>query len=262
MLQLRKAVSLDSIKLPFREALPVIASMGAEGIEINARTGIRPNEMTRTGVRQIRKWLDDYRLKVACVYFPTRRGYGDPNDLEQRLDGTRAAMKFASDLGCNVVSNRIGKLPDESDFESWSVLVSALHDLGNFSLRSGAWLAARSGVNSGEELSKLFERLPNGALQVDFDPAELMIYGFNTVEVMKAIGQYVSHFRARDAVKDLRGGPALEVQLGRGTIEFGELFAILEEHQYQGFVTLERTGEGNLINECSQGLEYLDNLFR
>ncbi|MFO0264304.1 MAG: TIM barrel protein, partial [Planctomycetota bacterium] len=99
MLELKKAVSLESLRLPFRAALEAAAGIGAQAVEINARTMLRPQELSRTGVRQIRKWLDDFRLKVAAISYPTRRSLGDPNDLDRRLDGIRAAMGMANDLG-------------------------------------------------------------------------------------------------------------------------------------------------------------------
>jgi sugar phosphate isomerase/epimerase len=261
LLKLKKSIALDSLKLPFRDAIETAARMGAEGIEINARTGLRPQDLSRTGIRQIKKWLDDYRLRVACVQYPTRRGYGDLNELERRLEGTRAAMTLANDLGCRVVSNRLGRMPDDDDTDAWSVLRGALEELGRFSLKSGAWLAMRTGRNGPKALQALFEALPDGSLFVDFDPAELMIYGHDPVATLKAVVTRVVHFRARDAVQDLKGGPAFEVQLGRGTVDFPELLAILEESNYSGFITIDRSGDGNLISDCALGLEYLENLF-
>lgn len=260
MLELRKAVSLESLRLPFRAALEAAAGIGAGAVEINARTMLRPQELSRTGVRQIRKWLEDFRLKVAAISYPTRRSLGDPNDLDRRLDGVRAAMDLAHDLGCRVVSNQMGRIPEED--ERRGTLVAALSDLAAHSLRAGAWLAVRTGADSGERLEELLKQLPHEAVGVDFDPAELILYGHSPTEAMRALAARVTHFRARDGVRDLALGRGVEVQLGRGSVDFPQLLALLEEQGYQGYLTVERREtSGNALAECGQALEFLDNLF-
>ena len=63
--------------MPFKQALATAAEIGAEAVEINARSDLKPGELSRTGVRHLRKMLADLNLKVAAVNFPTRRGYDD-----------------------------------------------------------------------------------------------------------------------------------------------------------------------------------------
>ncbi|MEZ6093607.1 MAG: sugar phosphate isomerase/epimerase [Pirellulaceae bacterium] len=262
MLQLRKSISLESLQLPFKNALERAASIGAEGIELNARTTLKPQDLSRTGVRQIRKWLGDYNLVVSCISYPTRRGLHDENQLERRLEGIKSAMKMAGELGCSVVSNNlVSRSLSEGDPE-WSTLLTTVQDLANFSFKAGVWLAARTGKLNSEPLQQLLCSLPNGSIQIDFDPAELLIYQQSPVETMKNAASHVSHFRARDAVRDLSGGPTLPVQIGRGTVDFHELFGLLEEHHYRGFVTVEQSSRERYTSECEQAFSYLDELFR
>lgn len=260
MLELKRGISLESLRLPFRPALEAAAQLGAQAVEINARTMLRPQDLSRTGVRQVRKWLDDFRLKVAAVSYPTRRSLGDPNDLERRLDGVRAAMAMAHELGCPVVSNQLGRIPEDEDLRG--TLVAALSDLAAYSLKAGAWLAIRTGADDGTRLEELLKQLPHEAVGVDFDPAELLLHGHSPVETMRAVAARVSHFRARDGVRDLALGRGVEVQLGRGSVDFPQLLALLEEQAYQGYLTVERReSSGNALLECGQALEYLGNLF-
>lgn len=260
MLQLKKSVRLQSLRLPFRQALTVASQLGAEGIEINARHELKPAELSRTGVRHLKKLLGDLNLKVAAVHFPTRRGYADPSDLDRRLEATRAAMAMAYDLGCNVVTNRIGQIPSPED-ESWSTLVAALTDLGNSSQKSGAWLAAQTGFDEPDAIRRLLDALPPLAIGIDFDPAQMIIGRQDATEAMKQLAASVLHFRARDAVHDLAVGHGLEVQLGRGSVDLPPLLAMLEEQNYNGFITVERDAESDAVQQCGQAIEYLVNLF-
>lgn len=260
MLRLRKSVRLESFGLPFRPALETAARIGAEGVEINARTAVRPHELSRTGVRQIRKLLSDFRLKVACVWIPTRRGYANSEGLDRRLDATRGAMSMAYDLGCNVVSNYIGEIPAEDSPER-IVLIQALEDLGRHGQRVGAIFAARTGDNSGESLAGLMGSLGDGALHVDFDPAELAFSGHAVLPCLEQLANHVVHFRARDFVRDLSRRETVNEQLGRGTLDLTAVLSVLESHGYGGYIAVQRQPGPSTARILAEELEYLTNIF-
>lgn len=261
MLQLKKGIRLESLRLPFKKALAVAAEMSADGVEINARSEIKPAELSRTGVRHLKKMLADLNLSVAAIHFPTRRGYDEVDDLDRRIDATKNAMTMAYDLGCNVVTNRIGRIAEEATDERRSVMVQALTDLGVYSQKSGAWLAAQCGFEDTNVLKGLIDSLPPMALGVDFDPAQMVINGFSPNDGMLVLAEHVMHFRARDAVHDLSLGRGLEVQLGRGSVDLPSLLGKLEEHHYAGYLTVDRDEQADAVLQCTQSVEYLDNLF-
>ena len=119
MTTLKIGIQISSLRLPLRQAIATASRLDADGIEIDARSELIPSQLSQTGLRQIRKLLDDYRLKVAAVAFPTRRGFEELEELDRRVAATQAAMKLAYDLGCNVVVNRIGRVPERSDESSF-----------------------------------------------------------------------------------------------------------------------------------------------
>ena len=160
MLQLKKAVRLECLKLPFKKALVTAAQIGADGVEINGRTEFRASDASRTAIRHLRKMLADLNLQVSAVHFPTRRGFDDVADLDRRIEATKSAMNMAYELGCSVVVNNIGQVPDDSDNDRWLTLVQALTDLGAYSQKAGAWLAAEAGRESGQSFKRLIDYLP------------------------------------------------------------------------------------------------------
>lgn len=86
MLQLKKSVNLDTLRQPFKKAIVTAASLGAEAVEINAMTDVRPRDMGRTAIRHIRKLLSDLNLSVGSIHLPTKLGYGDLEFLDQRIE--------------------------------------------------------------------------------------------------------------------------------------------------------------------------------
>ncbi len=130
MPELKIGIQLKSLRLPFRQALEAARELGANAVEIDARHDLRPQQMTGTALRQLRKMLDDLNLRVCAVAYPTRRGYDVEEDLTRRVEGTKAALRLAHDLGASVVINQVGRVPSDPSERSWPMLVEVLSDLG------------------------------------------------------------------------------------------------------------------------------------
>ncbi len=260
MLQIKVGVQLASLRLPFKKALLTAAQMGAEAVEIDLRNELKPEQLSRTGIRHVRKLLDDLNLRVSCASFRTRRGYDVADDLDRRIEATKEALKTAYELGTTVVVNHIGRVPPEGENGSFDTMRQALADIGRSGQRLGATLAAETGTESGGELLRLIRALPEGALGVDLNPANLILHNQSPRDAARALAEHVLHLHANDATRDLAQRRNLEVPLGRGTADLPELLAILEEHHYRGYITIERRQSDNPVFEISQGVQYLRNL--
>lgn len=225
---LKLSVQLATLHLPLPAALNVAAELGAEAVEIDGRGEINPQSLSRTGLREVRKMLTDRRLRVAAVAFRTRRGYATLEELDRRVAATKAVMEMASQLGASLVLNSIGPVPSDEDTAGRQTLREVLEDLGRFGTRVGAILAAQTGNESGKKLAGLLAELPGQTLAVDFNPARLMAGGFDPLEAITALGQWIQYVEAADAY---RGEP---VALGRGEADFPAILAALGEHNYRG----------------------------
>lgn len=234
--------------------------MGASAVEIDARGEIKPHDLSRSAVRQIRKTLDDLNLRVCAVGFRTRHGYNVAENLEARIDATKNAMQMAYELGAPVVVNQVGRIPGEPSGPAWDLLLQSLADLGRHGQYVGALLAAETGSESGVDLARLIAALPPGSLGVNYDPGNLVVNNFSAAEALAALGAHVLHVHAKDGVRDLAQGRGVEVPLGRGSVDFPSVLATLEEHQYRGYFTIERENAGDPLYEIGQAVEYLKSL--
>lgn len=257
MKRLKIGVHLASLDLPFRQALDVAHRLGADAVEIDARGELRPDGITGTGLRQLRKMLDDRRLRVSAVGFMTRRGYHVADDLERRISATKKALDFAYALGTPVVVNQVGFIASERSLPEWATLVEALTDIGRYGQKCGARLAARTGAEEPAVLRGLLDALPEGFLPIDLDPAGLVLNGFSPLAALSALGSEVVHVHARDGVRDAGRGQSLEVPLGRGAVDFPALLAALESWDYGGFLTVERQSPQHAITEIADAITYL-----
>jgi sugar phosphate isomerase/epimerase len=257
---LKIGIQIAAFRQPLRQALASAHRLGGQGVELEARGELRPSQMTETAVRQIRKLLDDYGLRVAAVSFPTRRGYDVADEIEERVAGTKAAIKLAYQLKAPAVLIQVGNLPAEPVGPQWNQLIEVLSDLGRFSHRAGAALAAQTGSESGPDLGRLIAALPAGSIGVDLDPANLIVNGFSPLEAVESLGQHILHVHATDAVRDLARGRGTEVALGRGMADYPNLLGKLEESNYRGYLTVGRRSADDPLVEIGAAVEYLRSL--
>jgi len=259
MLQLRVGIHLVSLRLPLGKGIALAAKLGADAVEIDARRQLKPSELSQTALRQLKKMLDDYRLRVCAISFRTRRGYDVSDELDARVDGTKAAMGMAAALGATVVVNHVGQIPAEPKGNEWNLLLQVLTDLGRHGHHVGAFLVAQTGVTSGEDLERLIAALPEGTMGVDLDPGQLVVNGHSPIDAALRLGRHVMHVRATDAAREAGRSRGLEVPLGRGSVDFAALLGGLEERGYRGYFTIERE-TANPEQEIGQAVKFLRSL--
>lgn len=260
MQPLKVGIQLASLRMPFKQALHTAARLGAEGVEIDVRNELKPKEISGTGLRHLRKMLNELNLRVCSVGFRTRRGYDVLDEIDRRVEATKEAMRFAYELGARVVVNHIGPVPEDRKSSAWNLLVQVLNDLGRYGQHVGAMLAAETGTEDGARMAGLIDALDPGSLVVNFDPGSLIVNGFSARDAAKELGQYVAHVHATDGVADRARGRGLETPLGRGSADWPELIAILEEHGYGGYYTVERQQASDPVEEIGQAVQYLKHL--
>ncbi len=257
MPELKIGIGLSSLKQPFKQALHTAARLGATGIEIDARTGIRPSELTDTGRRQLRKMLDDLNLRVAAVRFPTQRGYDVLQDLDRRIDATKQAMRFAYSLGCNHVINAVCYVPDDVNHPAYDQLQISLADLAAFGQHVGAMLACETGSEPVERLVGLLASLADQTIGIAYNPSNLVISDCYTEDGIASCASRTLVVAARDAVRDLSRGRGVDVPLGRGSVDFPLILGKLEEQRYAGWYIVDRINSQDAIGEIGNAIQYL-----
>lgn len=260
MTELKIGVQLRSLRQPLKMALQTAARLGARGVELDARNEVRPQDMSATAIRQFKKMLDDLRLSVTALSFYTRRGYTSPDQLDRRVDATKQALVLARALGTDIVINHLGRVPDNTEEPAWNLLIEVLRDLGGYGQRVGATLCAETGTESGADLWRLVQALPDGSIGVNFDPANLVMNGFSPIEAAEQLAPAVRHVHVKDAVRDLGQGRGAEVEIGRGSVDFAALFSRLEESGYRGYFTIERENAADPIAEIGRTIHFLKEL--
>jgi len=258
--KLRIGVEVTGLRLPLKKALHTAAELGADAVEIDARGELSPQNLSRTALRQVRKMLEDLRLRVSAVRFRSRRGYAAREELDRRIDATKAAMELAFRLGAPVLVATIGPIPSDQEPAARQLLVEVLGDLGRHGERVGASLAVETGSESGKTMAGLLAELPERSLMIDLNPGKLVANGHSPLEAVRALGPSIAHVHVSDAP---RGGLHEQedyVEVGFGDADFPALLAALDEWNYRGYFTIQPLSSGDPIHQVARAIDYLRRL--
>jgi sugar phosphate isomerase/epimerase len=255
---LRIGVQIAGLRQPLKLALATASRLGAEGIELDARSEIRPDDFSQTAARHLRKLLDDLRLSVCGVALPTRRGFGDAEGLEARMAATRAALRLSHRLGCSILLIRSDDATAEPTSPAGRLAREVLAGLAAYGLHVGTRLVLCCGATSGEELARFLGEFPEGSLVAGLDPASLILRGFSPLEAIFALGSRIAYVHGTDAVR--QPGAGTEVSLGRGMADFPALLGALEESDYRGWICVARHGAPDPPGEIANAIRYLKNV--
>ena len=183
-MKLRVGIDLASLRLPFKKALHTAARLGADAVEIDARSQLKPREFTGTALRHLRKMLDDLNLRVCAVSFRTRRGYMVmPKTSTAASKPPKTRIRMAYDLGASSVVNQVGRVPEEPSGPDWDLLIQVLTDLGKLQPTHGRGTGCGNGqrrrqfAQPGKIASPIFAR--GSHLGVCLNPGNLIVNGFS-----------------------------------------------------------------------------------
>ena len=260
MLTNRLTVSASGLSRHFRDSLKIAHDLGVDGVEVDGRFGLTHDEMSRSGLRQITKWLEDYGLRVSAVRFPTRRSYADSEALEHRVTATKAAMQMAYDLGARLVSIHVGDIPISEESNEWKILIEVLTDLGTWGDRVGTTVAVEAGRADPDDLLRLFAALPEGAISCDLSTGMLVVHRHDPVEAIHALGNRVVYVHANDAIAGPIAGRGSSVVLGTGQVDFPAVLGSLEEHAYHGWLALDAVEPVAARREIESAVGFLQSI--
>jgi sugar phosphate isomerase/epimerase len=256
----RISVPAALLSRDLRRSFRAARDLGVRGVELDARHALDPAQVSRTGLRQIRKWLGDEGVVVSAISFRTRGGYADTERLEGRIAATKDALRLAHDLGTNLVLNHVGEIPADATGPQWRLLVDVLTDLAAFGEQVGATLCAEAGRAAPADLARLLAALPDGGLACDLVTGALVVHGHDPAAAIQTLGGHVACVHATDAVAGPFAGRGRAVVLCTGQVDFPAVFAALEERGYPGWIGIEPVDDRDAARELHDAVAHLATL--
>jgi sugar phosphate isomerase/epimerase len=170
-------------------------------------------------------------------------GLVPPETRAARTQEMKEIADFARQLNCNVVALHIGFVPHDTNDPLYQEIVDVTRDVCNHCKANGQSLHLETGQESAEGLAKFIEDVGSGNLFVNFDPANMILYGTGEpIEALKKIGKYVRSIHCKDGTWADNPGQewGREVPLGEGDVGMENYLRTLDELGYTGPLTIER----------------------
>ncbi len=233
-------VMMSSFRLPAFEALEKAAEVGAAGVQLrNERGELAPDNLDAAGRRQLIQHLATLGLEISALCADFGQSYARAVELGWLLPNMKKVVDLAQDLEAEVVTTHIGTVPEDQGDPERGRMLEALADIGAYATARGVRLATETGPESGETLAALLREVDSPGIAVNYDPANLVMNGFDHIGGVKALAPWIVHTHAKDAVRH-PDGRKQEVPLGEGQVGFPRYLEALRAVGYDGYLTVER----------------------
>ncbi|CAN5596446.1 hypothetical protein BH11PLA2_BH11PLA2_15010 [soil metagenome] len=230
---------LEALQMPARAAIDHAATLGVQGVQLEAGGDLHPDRLGDTGRREVRTRLIGCKLELAAMNVPLRRGLDIIDDQQQRLDHIKKMMALAFDLGSRVIVVPLPKLPADEETKRAVILHDSLLELGQHGDRTGVRIALECGLDAGDKVREYLDSFECG-LAVTYDPANFLVNRHDAVKSLVHLGSRVAYVQARDARAETLSGGGKEVATGAGDLDWLVLAATLDSLDYRGFVCVDR----------------------
>lgn len=258
--RLKIGVMLESFRVPVHDALDLAVKVGASGFQMYVTAGeLHPSRMSADDRRDFLALVRSKGLEVSALCGDLGHGFTNPATNPDVIAQTKAFLEMSVDLGPRVVTTHIGIVPEDSDDPTWSIMAEALEGLGAYAEQLGAVLATETGPEEPALMRRFLDSLRTTAVRVNYDPANLVMMGFDPVAGVEHLGDLVVHTHAKDGIRHPDGRPE-EVPLGHGQVPFARYVAALEAKGYRGYYTIEREVGDSPFEDIAEAARFLASL--
>ena len=233
--------------------LDVAHELGIPTIQIHAP---HAGNRTQATADEILNRLSKYEIKVTAVFGGFEgESYADIPTVEQtvglvppvtqaaRLAEMKEISDFAEMIGCPVIALHLGFVSHDTESAEYQNIVDVTRELCDYAANNGQSLHLETGQETAEGLVKFIVDTGSSNLFVNFDPANMILYGTGEpIEALQMIGDRVRSVHFKDA--KWAGAPGKEwgeeMPLGDGDVGIENYMVTLKEIGYDGPLTIER----------------------
>jgi L-ribulose-5-phosphate 3-epimerase len=196
---------------------------------------------------------------------PATIGIVPPATRQARMAALKYVSDFAHELGIDQVQTHCGFLPENPQDPLYPQAVEAIRAVAEHCRANGQYFLMETGQETPTTMSRVLRDAAMPNLAVGLDTANLILYGkANPVDAVDILGPHVRGIHAKDGRWPVNPSElGEEVPIGKGLVNFHEVFRKLHSIGYRGAVTIERETNGpQQIQDVKQEKIYLDQVIR
>jgi len=247
-------VMIESFRLGIRPGVEKAAEIGANGFQMYVTGGeTAPENMDGAARADFRKFVEDKGLVISALCADYGKGFLNVKRNQEIVPKSKRCVDLAVDLGTDVVTTHIGKLPEDKSNAGYQACLKAVAELAEYAAERDVAFATETGPESPEALKEFLDEIDCPGIKVNYDPANFCMYGFDQLGGVKVLADYIVHTHAKDGLK----GELTEVPLGEGDVNLPEWVRLLDEVGYDGFLTIEREVGDKPVEDIVMAVNFL-----
>jgi len=272
-----KPMELGLLIVPFsapEEKIKLLRDLGLTNCFLSLDGYI--NGFTPQVVSLYRDLLAKYNITVTTVevvgpgplvwdfeHGPSTIGVVPPKTRAARIDALRQVSDFAKQLGIGQVQTHCGFIPEDPADALYPQAVEAIRTVAQHCQGNGQYFLMETGQETPTTMSRMIRDVAMPNLAVGLDTANLILYGkANPIDAVDILGPHIRSIHAKDGrwpTDPSKLGE--EVLIGKGLVNFREVFTKLHRVGYTGAVTIERETSGpQQIEDVRQEKMYLERI--
>lgn len=233
-------------QVPIEEALPAIARLGYQGVELSVADGwiTEIDALDSPKRARIRELLAENDLVLTSIIRNASMVEDDHQKHEANTRSLRRSVDLAAELAQPgepaVMTTHTGGRPGDWDAKR-GLVVERLPALADYAAERGVIVALEvhcgSMLNLPERVVWLFEQVDHPAVRLNFDISHMEVMGIGIDESVPVLAPLAVHTH----VKDQRGiYPDFEfLTPGEGPFDFVHYLKAMDAAGYGGFITAE-----------------------
>ncbi len=256
MAPFKLGVVLQSLRLGVRAGIEKVKDLGLDGFQTYVTGGeLAPENMGRSARREFRRFVADRGLTISALCVELG-GYTDPATLDNKIERTLRMIDLGVELGVAIHTAHIGRLPEDPKARERETIAEALSAIGDYAAERECCFACETGPEDTAILRDFIASLGCPGLRVNFDPANLVMNGFDPVKGVADLADLIVHTHAKDGIRE-DDKRKREVPVGQGQVPWNEYLAALADAGYEGFLTIEREGGENPVADIIAARDFL-----
>lgn len=235
------------------ESIELLADAGYDGVELLLdEPHLYPPTATDDDLDQVRGWLDEHDIAVSngnAFMLTAIEDFHHPSFVEpdedyrrKRVDYTLAAIDVAAELDVPHISIEPGGPVPEEKSREWAMetFLDGLSEVGDRAEAAGVDVLVEPEpdllIETSDQFLELMERVDSPRIGCNFDAGHFFCVGEEPAELVDELAGYTRHYHLEDIPADREHE---HTQLGDGALDIDGFLSVLDDRDYDGFVTVE-----------------------
>ncbi len=169
-------------------------------------------------------------------------GIAPDKTWDENSRNIRESAILARELGLRLVTFHAGFLPHDENDPGYKKMLARLEDVAGVFESAGLDLGLETGQETAADLSRLLRNLDRPNVGVNFDPANMILYGKgDPIEAVGTLAPWIRQVHIKDATRTKEPGAwGTEVPAGTGEVHWPAFFGTLKNQNYAGDFVIER----------------------